>query len=408
MSDGGGARIYRLPGSEPERGERTASGFRPFYASQMQGKLVKQREFIVDGVLMRGSVMLFAGAPKIGKGILLQQMLTAVGLGEPWLDRDTIQSRAFGIFTEDSQSELERRQVDINALYERQPADLEMEFAWQSLEGEEAKLVNFKPYDSRPMTTPLWDQLWNYVADEGIKIVGLDNARVMFGGKEIDPLQVEAFVRLLVRKAIEINGAIVLLVHPNKADPTGFAGTGAWLASVRAGMSLRRPRDWDEERDTLRDSRRTLHGLGMNYGAGIGAEQLEIKNGVFMISEHGERVRKRRGPLSETEMTDLRYRLLMGLKRILQNGGRVPADVEDKNSMPHRARRNGTDDVNRVAMNDLMRAQELMIEAEQVVRVQVNGRCLIRPFDGPYIPGEIPWLPSIPPKGVGELRNAAD
>lgn len=399
---------FQAPGRRKPRAS-TVQPFAPFYASQMQGQTPPAREWLIDDVLMRRSVMLFAGMMKIGKSLLAQQLLTATALGEPWLDRETVQAKSFGLFTEDSQHELQRRQADLNALYGREAADFGVQLSWQSMEGRDAVLVRFDRYDPEPKPTPLWYQLWDYVMEEEIKVVALDNARVIFGGKEIDSNQVTAFARLLVEKAIEIDGAIVLAVHPAKNDPSGFAGSGAWMAGVRAGMSLRRPPDWDEERDGLRDPRRVLHGMGVNYGKGIGREELEIRNGAFYLAEHGERVRRKRGPLSEQEMMDLRYRLLIGLKRVLQNGGKVPADVEHRMSMPERARRDGHDEVRKVPLNDLYRAQELMIEAKQIVRVSVKNQCLIRPHDGPYYGAdERPWLPAVPPKHEGEVRNAAD
>ena len=52
-------------------------------------------------VLMRGTVCLLTGVPKIGKSLLLQQGLTGCATGQPWLGRDTVGCRAFGLFTED-------------------------------------------------------------------------------------------------------------------------------------------------------------------------------------------------------------------------------------------------------------------------------------------------------------------
>ncbi len=315
-----------------------------------------------------------------------------------------MQARAFGLFTEDSQDELERRQADINALYDREPGDFELDFSWQSLEGREATLIDFDRWGTKPKLTPLWHQMWGYVSEHGIQVVGLDNARVLFGGNENFPNQVEAFIRLLVQKAIEIDGAIIIAAHPPKGDPTGFAGTGAWLASVRAGMSLRRPSTWDLERDTLRDPRRMLVGIGANYGAGIGTEMLEIRDGVFVpIDDDGRQKKRHKGPLSEGEMTDLRYRLLTGLKKVIMNGGQVPADVEDGKSMPYRARRTSDETINRIPLNELARAQDLMLEAGQIVRVSVGKKVLIRPDDGPYYQGEEPYLPAHP-----KAKNAAD
>lgn len=392
---------------DDEQGARRLVPFRDriFYAAQMQGRDPRPREFVIDGVVQRKSVLLFAGPPKIGKSLLIQQLLTAVSLGQPFLDRETVQCSAFGLFTEDPQNELEHRQSDLNVFYDRDPADYELDLSWASLEGEQASLVGFDRYGVTPHFQPLWHQLWQHVKREGVGIVGLDNARVLFGGSEISAQQVTAFVRLLVGKAIEHDCAIILAAHPAKNDPRGFSGTGAWLASVRAGLSLHRPGDWDEETHTLRDPRRVLSGLGMNYGAGIGSELLEIRNGLFVPIARPER-REKRGPLNDIQRQDLRYRLLMGLKKVIQNGGRVTADVEDPKSMANRARRSTDPEINRIPLNDLYLAQEDLIELGQVVRVDVGRRCLIRPNDGPYYAGEVPWLPIAKPASPSKAEAA--
>lgn len=390
--------IVRLPAT---RSAPAIEPFTAFYASQMEGRTPKPRDWIIDGVLLRRSVMLFAGAPKIGKSILLQQLLTATALGQPWLDRDTVQAKSFGMFAEDSNDELQRRQADINALYDRSPADFELDLSWRSIEGKPGVMIDFERNATRPTLTPLWHQVHQFVANEGIQVVGLDNARVIFGGSENFPNQVTAAVRLLVEWAIEIDGAIILLSHPNRSDPKSFAGTGAWHASVRAGMTLHRPRDWDADRDKepdLRDPRRVLSGLGANYGAGIGTQKLEIRDGVFVpTDDHGGGQRARR-TVNENNRTELRYRLLMGLKRQLQHGNIVPADVEHKNSMPHRARRSPDGEINWVPMNDLYRLQDDLIDAGQVVLVEVGKKVLLRPADGPYYRDEIPYLPAPRPE----------
>jgi hypothetical protein len=389
MSDRGN--VARFPADRAR--QPAIEEFTPFYASQMEGRAPKPREWMIDGVLLRRTILILAGAPKIGKSLLLQQLLTSTALGQPWLGRETVRSRSFGFFCEDPQEELERRQSDINAFYDCAAADLELDFCWSSRDGREAVLVEFERYTDKPKFTALWYQLWDFVKDEGIGIVGLDTTRAIFGGNENSPVQVTRFIREAQKKVIETDTSLIMNTHPAKGDVRGYAGTGAWLASVRAGLSLGRPSDWDEEQHGLRDPRRMLRGLGSNYGgAGIGAEPLEYQDGVFVVGEAARRSNGKRGPLNMTERTDLQYRLLIGLKRVLQNGGRVPADEMDPKSMPNRARRSTDPQINRVALNELYLAQQELIDKGQLVRVEVAHRVLLRPHDGPYYHDEIPYV----------------
>jgi len=376
---------HRAPAIDP---------FIPTYASQLEGWVPTPRPWLIDGVLLRKTVTLFAGPPKIGKSLLLQQLLTSVATGLPWLNREVIRCRAFGLFTEDPDDELRRRQLDLNVLVDRSPADLELDLSWDAREGKDALLVEYEKFSDRPKFTPLWDQLWDFVREEGIEVVGIDTAAVVFGGNENFRGQVTSFMRELVKQAIAINGAIVLTAHPSKTGANSYSGSTAWLGSSRFAMSLGRPADYDPELGP--HHQRVLRGLGANYGAGLIAERIEYHDGVFVPSEPEEQQHKR-GPLNSVERLDLRYRLLIGLKRVLQNAAVVPADEMSPQSMPNRARRSPDPQINRVALNDLYFAQQELLESGQVVRVEVGRRCLIRPADGPFYRDESPYIPAPPP-----------
>jgi hypothetical protein len=389
--------VVRLPRAAPPPIEP----FQPFYASQLEGYTPKPREWLIDGVLLRKTISLFAGPPKIGKSLLLQQLLTSVASGVPWLGRAVVQCRAFGLFTEDPDDELCRRQLDINAVYDREPADLELGLSWEAREGKDALLVEFERFSDRPKFTALWHQLWDFVREEEISVIGIDTAAVVFGGNENFRGQVTSFMRELVRMANIVNGAIVLTAHPSKTGPNSYSGSTAWLGSARFGMSLGRPADYDPEVGP--HHRRVLRGLGANYGAGLVSERIEYQDGVFVHSDPEFSGRGAREPLTTQERLDLRYRLLMGLKRVLLQGARVPADTMAPSSMPNRARRSPDPLINRVPLNDLYQAQDDLIEAGQVVRVDVGRKMLLRPADGPYYDSEQPWIPATAPGSKAAL-----
>lgn len=393
--------VRRFPAERARPPARPIEPFEPFYVAQMEGREPKPRRWLVDGILARQTVLLFAGPPKIGKSLLVQQMLTAIATGRPWLNRETVQARCLGLFCEDPQEELERRQADINTFYGVDPADFETEYTWNSRFGLDALLVEFERVGDKPKWTDLWTQLLTFVRDEGVQVIALDTAATVFGGNENFRNQVTIFLRELQKLASEIDGAIVLCAHPSRTSPNSYSGNTAWLASVRAGVSLGRPADWDAETGEPRHVR-VLRGLGANYGAGVTAERLEFDHGVLIPGEPDHAAGPHRNaPLTAMERQDLRYRLLIGLKRVLNNGGKVPADVEKRESMPNRARRSTDPQINRVALNDLYLAQDELLDAGQAVRVYVKGQVLIRPADGPYYRDEEPYLPPPPPKAAG-------
>lgn len=390
MSDRGN--VVRLPREPLQRSEP----FRPFYASQLAGYTPPAPEWLIDGVLLRGTVAVIGGSPGIGKSMLLQQSLSTIALGADWFGRQTMPCRCFGLFCEDPDAQLKRRQLAILAHLNRDAGDLEMEISFDSRDGKDALLVEFDRYSAKPKFTPLWDQLWAFVADDGINVVGIDTAATVFSGNEVSREQVTAFMRELQRKAVEIQGAIIMTAHPAKNSPNGISGSNAWLASARSGMSLGRPADWDPDTGEPVNVR-VLRGLKNNYGPSLTAERLEYEDGVFVAAEP-EHAAGKHGPLTHTERQDLKYRLLMGMKRVILNGGHVPADELDPRSMPSRARRQTDPSIARVALNDLYRAQQELVEGGLAVRVRVGGKVLLRPHDGPWYESEEPFIPPPPPK----------
>jgi hypothetical protein len=370
--------------------------FRPTFVSQLEGWTPAPRPWIVDGLLLRRTVCLFAGPPKVGKSLLLQQLLSSVATGIPFLSHPVERCRAFGMFTEDPDDELRRRQLAINKSFDRQAGDWELDFSFEAREGKSATLVEFERFSDFPKFTPLWDQLWDFVADTEIGVVGIDTAAVVFGGNENFRSQVTNFMRALVQRAVRHECAVCLTAHPSKLGANSYSGSTAWLGSARFAMSLGRPADYDP--DVGPHHRRVLRGLGANYGAGLDSERLEYRDGIFELSEPEEPAAKR-APLNHVERADLEYRVLAGVKHVIANGGKIPADTILPASIPYRARRSPNQMINRVALNDLVAAQEALVEAGRLVRVSVGKRCLLRPQDGPYYHGEQPWLDLTSPPG---------
>lgn len=382
--------------------EAPAAAFEPFYASEMEGQEPEPRRWMVDGVCERGTVLLFAGPTKIGKSLLMQQLMTSTTLGRPWLGVHCERARTLALYGEDPHKEVVRRQAQINAHYDCSPADYELDLAWQSLAGQPARLVEFDR-GNRPILTPLFHQAKRFTLDNGVQMVGLDNARVLFGGNENWPNHVEPFLRILTAWAMEIDGVIVLPAHPAKNDPKGFSGTGAWLSSVRAGMSLRRPDDWELETHGLHDPRRVLSGLGSNYGPGIRTERIDYDAGVFIVSDRQERQREATRPLTTDERRDMRYHLVISMRQYLHNGMQIYADFTHKTrGLPILVARSPTKTFQRITIGDVELMQKEMLDAGQIERVDVGGRCLLRPTDGPFYKNEQPWLLARP------LDHAAD
>lgn len=90
-------------------------------------------------------------------------------------------------------------------------------------------------------TTESWAQLRNTAKVSLSRLVVLDNVSHIFGGSEIDRAQVTAFANLLNSLALEIDGSVLLVGHPNKAGDA-YSGSTAWENAFRARLYFDAPK----------------------------------------------------------------------------------------------------------------------------------------------------------------------
>lgn len=368
------ADVVKLPGRIDLGRPKKPFGFFP---SQIINE-PKPPQWIVDGIVMRGTLAVIAGAKAVGKSLLMQQMFTAAGLGLPVLGRHTEATRSFAYFCEDAQPRLEARQFDICLSLGVTIPELKDFFSWEERATEECLLVKYSRYGHQPEFTADWFRLWDYVKSEGVQLVGLDTSRCIFGGNENDPAQVTPFVRALQAKAIEIDGAIILNAHPAKGGK-GPAGSGAWHNSARAGWDFARPPEYDEFTNTPPHDR-VIYDIGSNY-TGRSRVLFRWENGVFLetedVSPPSKATTDRDRALIDEEMQ-------RGLLRSYAKGDLVSADVLKRDSAPHRYW--GT--FGKASLRDLYASQE-RLEAKRIWRrVKVRGRLVLRPSAMPPFPDE--------------------
>lgn len=393
MSDRGN--VVRLPGANLALPQPLALR----YAGDIDGP-PPAPHWTVDGVLLPGTVCLFAGASNIGKSLATLQLLTAVALGQEWMGRATEQARCLAVFCEDMSDEIDRRLLRICEHYDVHNSMLEHELAWLPCPDRETLL--WQTEFGKGVPTSLFHQLFGgggylgngEVGDRGYRVVLLDTVAAMFDLNHNSTGQVNAAMRALTREAIRHNCTIVANVHPSRGNKTSFGGSGQWEAVARFGFNLARPKPLpgvEEEEMAYGDFglQRVFRGLGSNYVATPRPEKWRWQDGVFVI-DRMETTRRGSRKLTEQERRDLPYRMLMGLKRAMQNGVKVPADPMAKRSLPNLARQPNSE-INWVPLNDLYAAVDVLDESGQIMRVDVNSVCCWRPHDGPVYQGEEPW-----------------
>ncbi|AWN47530.1 hypothetical protein DK419_15450 [Methylobacterium terrae] len=243
-----------------------------------EGRAVVQREWEVDNLIPRREVTLLYGDGGIGKTLAAHQYATCAAAGVPWFGQNTRKARVMCFFCEDDADELHRRQVDINR-------SLGIEFGDLS----DLRLVSRKHQDNFLMTlgrhggelrlTEVWRQLLADAQGFGADVIILDTIADIFGGSEIDRVQVNYFVKTCLGGLAQgIGGSVMALGHPSQSGKIeGTSGSTAWNNAARSRLFLRYPKGVD------RGDIRELEAKKLNYGPRGSLLKLRWKRGAFEV-----------------------------------------------------------------------------------------------------------------------------
>jgi RecA-family ATPase len=337
----------------------------PVNPATLEGLPVPPRQWIIDGWLPVGVATGNYGDGGTGKTLLSQQLQTSASCKRriPFAGMAVQQCKSFGVYCEDSIAELHRRQVDINAIFGIDWADL-ADLRWVSGGGDDWTLANFMT-DGRMVTTDRWDWLVREVKAFGARLVPLDTAADMFGGNENDRGQVRKFIRLLASLAEDINGAVKLNCHPSR---TGLAsgeldgGSTGWHNTFRSRWGLHRPSGDDVP---LMTPERVLTKRKANYGTIGDTIKLRWTKGVFVPDDSA----RRSGGAYEAAAVELLFMAL--LDRCEGEGGRLSNSCHSANYAPkvfaHRPDAEGH------AARDFERAMQALFIARRI-RMEGYGR----------------------------------
>lgn len=208
------------------------------------GVAVPARRWLVPGWAPWGQTSILYGDGGLGKSLLAQQLLTSAATGSAWLGMPVERVPALGVFCEDDDSELHRRQVDINNSLGISFDDLG-DMRWLSRVSEDNAMMRFNQAGVG-IRMPFWTQIRGAALAMGAKVVVLDGAADLFGGNEIVRGQVRQFIAMCCTAlAREIDGVVLLLAHPSvagMASERGDGGSTAWSNSVRSRWFLFRPK----------------------------------------------------------------------------------------------------------------------------------------------------------------------
>lgn len=235
------------------------------------GRQAPHRRFIIPGWIVRGSAGLLSGMEGVGKSLVAQQMATSAAIGHDFLGLEIAHVPAVYISCEDDIDEMWRRQESINAALGITMAALAGRLELVSLKGELGNELG--AFDQAGRLTPSLRYRQIARMCEAFKpgLVFLDNAAHFFAGNENARHDVAAFLGLVEQLSIKIDGAVVLLAHPNKQHAQGntqgneYSGSTGWSAHVRNRLFLDYAKQSDGG-DFVDDDDRVLRKSKANYG----------------------------------------------------------------------------------------------------------------------------------------------
>ncbi|MBS87160.1 MAG: hypothetical protein CMN64_04580 [Sphingobium sp.] len=208
------------------------------------GVAIPERSWKVKDYIPDRQATLLTGKGAAGKSLVSQQQATCIALGLPFLGVETVQTNALYITCEDDADELHRRQVAICANLGVDIGDLSGKLFLLSLQGEMGNELATFDHDGRMHIAPRYQQVQKACEDHEIGFAVLDNTAHLFTGNENDRHQVASFINLCNRLAIAIDGAVVIVGHPNKAGDS-YSGSTAWENQVRSRLFMEIPVDDD-------------------------------------------------------------------------------------------------------------------------------------------------------------------
>jgi RecA-family ATPase len=254
--------------------------------SQLAGRDVPTRQWLVEDMIPAGKVILFTGDGGVGKSLLMQQLITATALGHDWLGIPTKQCRSFALFCEDDNEELHRRQNDICSA-SLTPHTRLHRMRWLSGVGSDNTLMQFDQREGKGKLTHLFGQLFDYWKQFEPGLIVIDTLADTFGGNEIIRPQVRTFINgCLGLICKEIGATVILCGHPSqsgKASGEGYSGSTAWNNSVRARLYLTKPTTTGDDDDDQNE--RVLATKKSNYGPSDQKVELRWRNGAFHPTE---------------------------------------------------------------------------------------------------------------------------
>ncbi len=236
------------------------------------------REFVLEEFIPRRAVSSLYGSGGTGKSFIAQLLATCVATSNNFLGLNVMQGPVLGLFAEDDEDELHRRQTVFDRYFGiKTPADFG---GLHLLSLDQVSNALFAHWEAgEPKWTEEFERLEATVALLTPMLLILDNIAQLYAANENDRQAVTMFLNGLRRLARQYNMAVLLLGHPSASKE--YSGNTAWEAGVRSRLSFVR-KDKDDAEDDNEPDRYTLALKKTNY-AKVREIQLVVDRGSGIV-----------------------------------------------------------------------------------------------------------------------------
>lgn len=230
----------------------------------MSDNLATEKEFIVQNWLSTGYVSCLNEASY--RSFLVQQLMTAVATGKPWLNMNVKQAKTYGVFFVSNKLQLMHCQCAINRFYQVDEPLFENQMRMLARMGEDSVLMNFDDQGVGKLT-PFFYEIFEDIKSFQPKLVVLDgaldlfyrNESNLFCSNESDPSHIKQFMQDCCSYIAEtLNCAVLLSKHDDE------------------NIKLCKDRVWSLSEVKNVDDERILH-------CGKASYVLHYQNGAFVV-----------------------------------------------------------------------------------------------------------------------------
>lgn len=257
----------RAPGGQTVQADHDTGRMRLVSIADVLTNPQPPHPFMWGSYLPAEALTLLSGHGGTGKSGFVLQLAAHVAMGLDFLGFPVLREKTLFFSAEDAASILRLRVADICKNHGIDPAELAQHL--HVMDATDAALLWQSEGPRKPgEPTDNYAALRQYIHDNQIGFLAVDNASDTFGADRFDKSQVTQFVRALVRLVRERGGAALLLSHVNRttAAPKGgnksaggesYADSVAWHNAARSRLFLA----GDDGGETL-----TLEHEKSNYG----------------------------------------------------------------------------------------------------------------------------------------------